>query len=117
MSYLLKSSNFEDRRKSVRKRISLVVLIMLVVLFILSTGPARKTLFFIAEPIWKVENAIWNSNFFQYFKFKQTLINEKIALEQKLFMAGNLLDVNAVILKENETLKDMLGRKEIKNKK
>jgi cell shape-determining protein MreC len=116
MNYLLRSSNYEERRKNIRKRISLVVLVMILILFLLSTGPARKTLFFVAEPVWKLENAILNSNFFQYFKFKQTLINEKKALEQKLFMAGNLMDINAVLLKENETLKDMLGRKEIKNK-
>jgi cell shape-determining protein MreC len=116
MSYLLKSSNFEERKNNARKRVLNITLVLIFVVIVLLTSPARKLLFFVAEPLWKVENGILNSNFFQYFKFKQTLIDEKIALEQKLFMAGNVLSLNEILQTENDSLKDLLGRKDVKQK-
>lgn len=115
MSYLLKSSNFEDRKKSARKKVLLSALLIILLLVVLATGPAQKTLFFIAEPIWKMENAFLNSRFFEYFKSKETLMNERQAMEQKLFMAGSLIALNQTLVAENETLKDLLGRKETKS--
>lgn len=116
MNYLLKSSNFEDRKKNAQKRVLYTSIILIIALLILATGPVRRALFSIAEPVWKSENAVSNSSFFQYFKFKQTLIDEKLALEQKLFMAGNLLALNQTLQTENENLKDLLGRKDSKQK-
>ena len=116
MSYLLKSSSVDDRRKTARKKILLIIGIIIIILLILSTGPVRQLLFSVASPIWKIENSILNSKLGQYFKFKQTLIDEKTALQQKLFLAGNLLAENEILQTENDNLKDLLGRKDLKLK-
>jgi len=92
------------------------VFILFILMLILLTTPARQALFFISEPIWRLENTIFGSKIVEYFKFKQSLIDEKVGLEQKLFLAGNLIAENEILQKENETLKDLLGRKEIKQK-
>ena len=116
MNYLLKSSNFENRKKTIRNRIWMVIVVLIIAILILSTGPARQTFFFISTPVWKLENSIVNSNIFKYFKSKQTLIDEKNELEQKLFLAGNLLASNSILQTENDSLKDLLGRKDTKQK-
>ena len=116
MNYPLKSSSFEDRQKNAKKKFFVVVGILVIAIIILVTSPVRNALFFIAEPVWQIKNSIVASNFFQYFKTKQTLINDKLVIEQKLFLTGNLLALNETLQKENETLKDLLGRKEIKQK-
>lgn len=115
MNYPLKSSNFEDRRRNAKKKILVITVVLVVIILIMIFTPIRAVLFSIAEPVWKTENSISNSNFFQYFKTKQSLINERIAMEQKLFLAGNLMALNETLQAENDTLKDLLGRKEIKN--
>jgi cell shape-determining protein MreC len=116
MNYLLKSSNFEDRRRSAKKRILLVTIILIIIILIIIFTPIRAVLFSVAVPVWRTENYISNSNFLQYFKSKQSLINERIALEQKLFMTGNLMALNETLQAENDSLKDLLGRKETKSK-
>ncbi len=116
MNYLLKSSNFEDRKKAARKRVFITIIVLVILVIIIATGPIRRALFFIAEPIWKSENSISNSNFFEYFKSKQALINDRLTIEKKLFLAGNLLAENEILQTENENLKDLLGRKETKQK-
>ncbi len=93
-----------------------VIIILIILILIIASSPVRKGLFYIATPIWQIKNSITNSNFFQYFKFKQTLINEKLVMEQKLFMAGNLIAINETLQAENENLKDLLGRKDINKK-
>jgi cell shape-determining protein MreC len=75
---------------------------------------ARRALFYVAQPIWKLENSVYNSNLGKYFKTKQVLIDEKTVLEQKLFLMGDLSALNNSLLNENATLKDLLGRKETK---
>ena len=116
MNYLLKSSNFEDRKKNARKRILITVVVLIFAILILATGPAKKTLFFISDPIWKFENYFSNSSLTQYFKSKQSLIDEKTVLEQKLFLDGNLLALNSTLQAENDSYKDLLGRKDTKQK-
>ncbi len=113
MNYLLKSSNFEDRKRNARRKVLWVVIILLIIVVIMITRPIRNTLFTVASPIWKLESGILNSSFFDYFKSKQSLINERVVMEQKLFMAGSLMAENEILRNENETLKDLLGRKEI----
>jgi cell shape-determining protein MreC len=116
MNYLRKSSNFEERRKNLQKRYFIVTIILIVVMIILATGPVRRAFFSLAKPVWNLKNNIIGSNFFEYFKFKQTLIDEKITLEKKLFLAGNTLAMNKILQTENDTLKDLLGRKETRLK-
>ena len=116
MNYLLKSSNFEDRKKNARKKVLYTTIILIILLLILATGPARRVLFSMALPIWKSENSFLNSSIFEYFKSKQVLIDERLAMEQKLFMAGNLLALNTTLQTENDNLKDLLGRKDARQK-
>jgi cell shape-determining protein MreC len=115
MNYLLKSSNFQDRKRAGQKKVFITIIVIFMAVLVFFVPPVRQTLFLIAKPVWKLENNILNSNFFQYFRSKKALINEKIVIEQKLFLAGNLLAINETLQKENDSLKDLLGRKEIKN--
>jgi cell shape-determining protein MreC len=116
MNYLQKSSNFENRRREAKNKIFIITVCLIAVILILSIGTVRRSLFTVATPVWKFKNSIMNSNFFEFFKTKKTLINERLAMEQRLFLAGNLLTTNDSLLRENEVLKDLLGRKEIKDK-
>ena len=114
MNYLLKSSNLEAREKYTKKKTIVVIIVLIILAVILASRPARNTLFAGATPIWKLENSVANSNFGQYFKTKQTLINENVALKQELFLLGDLPALNDTLKNENAVLKDLLGRKETK---
>jgi len=116
MNYPLKSSNSQGRKRQANKKvlITIVSIVLLALLFL--TQMFKNTLFFIAQPIWRIESSIANSSFGEYFKFKQTLINERLITEQKLFQAGNLLAENEMLRNENEILKDLLDRKDLKQK-
>lgn len=116
MNYPLKSSNSRERQKSVKRRALIIIIILVLIVLLLLTTPLRNTLFYIAKPIWKIESSIANSNFGEYFKSKQVLIDERRQVEEKLFLAGHLLAENEILRVENETLKDLLGRKELKAK-
>lgn len=116
MNYLLKSSNFQERRKIYQKKIWIIVAVLIILIIILSTAPAKQILFSISQPIWELENYIASSSLGDYFKFKQSLINENIILKQKLFLTGDLAVFNDTLQNENATLKDLLGRKETKVK-
>jgi cell shape-determining protein MreC len=116
MNYPLKSSNFETRKRNARKKVLLIIFVLVIALIVLSLTVAKKTLFFIANPIWKLENYILsaNANNLQLLKFKQTLINEKQAMQNQIFEAGTLSALNTILQNENDNLKDLLGRKTIK---
>ena len=116
MNYLLKSSNFEDRRKNVRRRILIIASVLALALLLLAAGPVRQVFFSAAVPVWKSENSIFNYNSFDYFRSKQSLINDNLALEQKLFLSGNLMALNSTLQAENDNLKDLLGRRDTKQK-
>ena len=118
MSYPLKSSNFEERKRNARKKIWSTVLVLIIILIILATTVAKTTLFFIAKPIWVVENYILSAsgNTVKLFKSKQSLIDENQALQNKLFADGSLSAMNTILQKENDNLKDLLGRKVTKDK-
>lgn len=116
MNYLLKSSNFEDRKRQKQKRILFIAIGLFILCLIINTSPVRNLLFSIAKPAWQLKNSFLNSNFLEYFKSKSTLLNEKMVLEQKLFLVANTLALNDVLQKENEMLKDVLERKDIKLK-
>ncbi len=116
MNYLLKSSNFEDRQKNARKKVAVTAGILILAGSIIAFTPVRNIFFLFSEPLWKLESSIAGSSFFEYFKAKQTLINERQAMEQKLFLAGDLLAVNENLKTENDNLKDLLGRKDPKDK-
>jgi cell shape-determining protein MreC len=112
MNYLLKSSSFEDRKKASRRKIIVITIILILAVFILCSSPVKRMLFGVAEPIWSLEKSFFNSDFFEHYKFKQTLIEERLAMEQKLFLAGDLIAINNTLQKENDSLKDLLGRKD-----
>lgn len=114
MNYPLRSNNFEERKKTTRKRLLIIIIVLIILVMVFITRPVRQALFFIAEPIWKMEGFILSSSFFEHFKFKQTLIDERVAMEQKLFLAGSMIAENEVLKAENESLKDLLGRKDTK---
>jgi cell shape-determining protein MreC len=118
MNYPQKSSNFENRKKASRHKILLIIVVLIIALIILATTVAKKTLFFIAEPIWKIENyiAASSANGVEYFKSKQTLMAEKQAMQAKIFEAGTLSSMNTILQTENDTLKDLLGRKNTKQR-
>lgn len=118
MNYPLKSSNFETRRKNLRKKILLVILVLIIALIVLSLTVAKQALFFIAKPIWKLESYIisLNANNIEYFRSKKSLIAEKQAMQQQIFEIGTLTALNTTLENENNTLKDLLGRKNIKQK-
>ena len=118
MSYPLKNSNFQNRRRNARQKLVLSFVFIVIILIILSTPWARQTLFYIANPVWIAESYIGSSfsNLFEHFKFKQTLIEEKDELEEKLSAQADLVLLNQVLQTENDNLKSLLGRKEIKHK-
>ena len=116
MNYPLKSSNYEDRRRNLRNKALLTIVIVVLGILIIASGPIKRVMFYMAEPLWKFENSILNSSFFEYFKSKQVLIGERVAIEQKLFMAGNLLSINETLQNENEALKSLLNREDTKLK-
>lgn len=112
MSYLLKSSNSEDRRRSAQKKVWITVVVLAILMIILGTAFARQSFFSLASPILKLENVIANSHLAEYFTTKQSLIEEKSALERKLFALGDLSAINVVLQNENDLLKNLLGRKD-----
>jgi cell shape-determining protein MreC len=116
MNYLLKSSNFQERKRAEQKRILVIIIVLVLGMLVLFIPLVRQTIFSLVAPVWKLENHLLNSNLSQYFKSKQTLINEKIGIEQRLFLAGNLLAINDTLQKENDMLKDLLGRNDTKPK-
>ena len=112
MSYLLKSSNSEDRRRSAQKKLWVTVVVLFILMIIFGTVFARQSFFSLVYPILKIKNVVVNSNFAEYFNSKQTLIEEKSALDLKLFELGNLSAINVILQSENDLLKNLLGRKE-----
>jgi cell shape-determining protein MreC len=112
MNYLLKSSSVRERKKQNTKKNLFILVFLLLIILVLSVKPVRNSLFFISSPIWKLQNSISNSNFFQYFKFKSSLINEKIFLEQQLFLAGEAISLNGILQEENNLLKSLLERQD-----
>lgn len=116
MNYPLKSSNLENRRRNTRQRVLLIIICLLIISGLFVLRPVRQVFLNLTTPFWNLKNSASNSNFFEYFKSKQALINERQAMEQKLFLAGNLLALNETLQSENETLKDLMGRSATKQK-
>lgn len=116
MNYLLKSSSQANRRRSSRKKTISVVAVLVVILIILSTTVAKESLFFIAKPVWAIENFFIEitADSVEHFKSKQALINEKQIMQQQIFEVGTVTALNQVLEKENAELKELLGRKTIK---
>lgn len=112
MNYLLKSSSLRERKKQSLKKNLFILIFLLLIIVILGIKPVRNSLFFISSPIWKLQNSISNSNFFQYFRLKSSLINEKIVLEQQLFLAGEAVSLNNILKEENNLLKSLLERQD-----
>lgn len=112
MNYPLKSSSLKERKKQSFKKNLFILVFLLLIILILSTKPVRAGLFLFSNPIWTLQNNISNSNFFQYFRSKSSLIDEKTILEQKLFLIGGSLSLNNILQEENDLLKSLLGRQD-----
>ena len=111
MNYHLKSSSLENRRKISQKKILAIIIIIIASFFFLRTNFVKEIIFSISTPVWKVREIFINTNIFQYFKAKQSLINEQIKLQQELSQKSNLIILNDILQNENETLKSLLGRR------
>ncbi len=115
MSYLLKS---KPKNKHVGK-VFLFTLVLAIVLFfgIFFLDFFRNAFYGLARPLWISENYITApfrgiSNF---FVFKNTLINQKLELENELLsLKLKQIDYD-VLVKENQELKDQIGRSNDKN--
>lgn len=118
MNYRLKSSSLENRQRYSRNKAIMVFLALIIIIGLLVLTPARQWIVSIVSPLWSAENNLLDSatNALEFLKPKQTLITEKQAMQERIFMAGTLEALNSVLTKENEELKDLLGRKEIKKK-
>ena len=116
MNYPLKSSNFEERQKNVRKKIWLTVVTLLIALILIGLPFSRNILFKIASPLWKLEN--WfvsvNSHNLELFRSKNALITENNDLKKKLALMYNMISLNQIIQTENDDLKALLERKDVK---
>ncbi len=114
MNYLLKSSSHNEKKKSTKRKILVAIIILVIFTVTLISDFGKQSLFSLASPIWKLKSIFANSHLAEYFKTKKFLIDEKIMLEQKLFKIGDLIAVNENLYNENNTLKDLLDRKETK---
>ncbi len=116
MNYHLKSSSLENRKRYGRNKALMILLGLVIVVVLIITTPARHLIVSIVSPLWSAENNLLDSagSALEFLKPKQTLITEKQEMQERIFKAGTLEALNAVLIKENEELKDLLGRKEIK---
>lgn len=110
MSYLLKS---KPRYEIKAKVVSVVGVFVFLSLFgWLFPNFTRELSFTIARPLWRVSSLISSpfGKITNYFSFKNTLIREKLVLEEEL-RALRLRDIDRELLfKENEELRKQLGR-------
>lgn len=116
MNYLLTSNNAKNRRRASRQRTTLSVIILLIIVALAFTPWARRFLHFIASPIWQVENTstATTANLLSHWQTKQNLINEIQSLQARIFEAGQLEALNKTLQTENDELKSLLGRPELK---
>ena len=111
MNYLLKSKG-KKPQQSIIKIVSILVLTVLIIL-ILSTNFSRNILFKIGRPFWSFSSSIvsfWNNND-GTFRSKKSLIEENASLMSQLQSSKNNLIFLNLVIKENDSLKDLLNRK------
>ncbi|MES2213216.1 MAG: rod shape-determining protein MreC [Patescibacteria group bacterium] len=110
MNYPLKSKPRKESRGKI---------IIISIIFVLLVGSAflfpnalRTVSYGIAKPIWRVRDVIQSStgSIKNFFVFKNTLINRTIALEDELTTLKLKEADYDILLKENEELKNQLGR-------
>jgi rod shape-determining protein MreC len=111
MSYPLKNKNNHEYRFKVIL-ITVVFLIFSVLAFLFSTG-LRSVFTTIAKPFWKISSIFSGSlnNTINFFNFKSTLVAKNKDLETKVnYLNLKVIDYDT-ILKENQDLRSVLGRK------
>jgi cell shape-determining protein MreC len=116
MNYHLTSNNAKNRRRASRQRTVIGLAALLIIIALAFTPWARRFLHFIAAPIWQVENSTTNSttNLISHWQTKQNLLNEISSLQARIFEAGQLEALNKILETENNELKSLLGRPELK---
>lgn len=116
MNYLLRN-NSRPRNKNRRLKIAAITIIFAAIFLISLTGAFKGFLNKIALPFWKFDGyAIQKfSNTFSVISSKRSLILENRRLVSELKKNEADLSIRKIIQKENEDLKVLLGRDEIKN--
>ncbi len=118
MNYPLPNSNFQNRRRNARLKIFWSLIILILILIFLSTPWARRVLFYVANPVWQIEKSITRAfdHLVIYFDSKQTLAQENDELKNQLQVLTELKGINLILQSENDSLKNLLGRKDAKHK-
>ena len=110
-------------KSSISRRLSksfyiLVFATILSILLGLSFSTTRSAVYFLARPIWYISNNISNSlsSVSEFFSFRNTLVSKVDSLESKVISLNLKLADYDQILKENQSLKTMLGRSDTTGK-
>ena len=116
MSYLLKSKPKHEYRAKI---LSVIILfISLYILQFLFPSFTKNIIYSVSRPVWAVENKIPNpfSKFVGFFKSQNNLINQNLSLEDEL-SSLKLKEIDYDLLyKENQDLKNELGRGKSNNR-
>ncbi|MFA6515235.1 MAG: rod shape-determining protein MreC [Candidatus Paceibacterota bacterium] len=103
------------RKKTIRTAIAVFVFFILAVLGILSWS--ERPLYFIGNPIWKIEKSIsdgfYNMNYF--FRTKASITKENHNLIEEISNIRLTMIDYQILKKENDDLKELLGRIPMKN--
>ncbi len=115
MNYLLKN-NRKPKDKQWRFKIVFAVLIFATIFFISRTALFKGFINKIAMPFWKFDNYTVEkfSSIFSIVNSKSSLISENQTLKEELNKANADLSAQKVIQKENDDLKSLLGRNDVK---
>lgn len=115
MNYRLKSKSKNEHKGKI---ISVSVVLCIVLIFaIFFTNFSRNIFYSISRPLWVSESIITAPfrGVFSFFRFKSNLIKEKMDLEAEV-TSLKLKEIDYdVLLKENQELKDQIGRSADKN--
>jgi len=115
MNYLLKSKG-EKPQKKILKATSILIFVILFA-YLLSTNFSKNILFAIGKPLWGISSSVvtfWDSNI-EVFRSKKSLIEENNNLLAEIESSRKDLLFLDLAKKENETLKDLLNRKKLKD--
>lgn len=115
MNYLLKSKTKHETRNRLFIAIFIFLVFYLIGYFFSDTS--RSVVYSISRPMWVTENILTAPfrGIIGFFKTKNNLINQNLALQDEI-SSLKLRDIDyEIILKENQDLKNEIGRHNIKN--